>query len=1270
MLSLYISERKVDLPENFSILFNHTLEDRTNPTVVKNSFSKTLELPGTDGNNKIFGTFFRNDRYQIYGTTDWGASFDPSKRVPFAIYENSDLVIDGYCKLDKVKRTGEQVLYYVSLYGGLGEFFYNLTYRSDGVEKKLSDLDFGEDLGFKINKDAVKSAWDTLGTATDNKWQTINFAPTYNGIPNDFSADNVLINTAGSSIFRTSATEGGNTYGTRNGYMAGELDKSYDEWQMRDLRSYLQRPVIRVKKLFEAMFQPVNNKSDTNTGYTVDLDTDFFTEKNPYWEDAWISLPLLNTDSEAQIVSSPSKTSFDRVSTTSGVTGTTRVNIDGTEISSSSGVIDLSDYPFSYVNVSVNLGLELTGVTTNYPYEWMDDVVYMSELSSWAAWIVATRYRASYGAIMAQLLAYDADTNQVIDGSDILCFFEPSRSYNSGKKELTVNVQDFVGDGAGKYKPVFNANYAPVRGYFWKKQGDTSHVFTEVGNATSYEEAPMTRAWKLSLDKCPKVNRMRFEVRLNKAWCAIGDKPSGNGWDNCAKKFWYGYPFQFYSTENLPTAYSVGFGSMNLTAPSSVSTDTEIGMDRLLATEYTPADYLLAYSKMFGLYWYKDQYENKIYCRTRNNYFYPLVEDINDLIDRSQPMETTPFIFDHKWYSMTQETPETYYADKYEQDWGRTFGDQRINTNYNFDSECEEMFENFPYQNAIMARASSTYFIDHQDKNGNFVPCFFMDGWDGKLFNGSDEYEDHYSQNLVDWSTYHTWYDAVGFDWCPKACFYELDNNDRKPVDINNVLLFYTGKSNTPDHFWITDDNNYMISLCDNVCWLYTERSTDEEGNTIAIRANTIPLFSRYMTAGSSISRSWDFGEPQEIYIDNVTLGANSDVYDQYWRDYLSDQYNVNARVVTCYVLWDRLVREELQRRFWFFDNSVWMLNRIIDHDLNGYKPTKCEFIRIIDTGNYTKAQLTAVDKIHNGDDWYDDPGGNDVPKPVPSNQDPNYGYDPDDVCNRVNFVDTLTEAYSVSNWDSFGNGYLDVCEASIVPTLGEVFKGTGIEYFDEIEYFTGLQGIEDSAFSGCTDLDHIILPDFINTIGKDAFKDCTGLTYIKIESTDPPILGEGAFDNTNDCPIIIDCNYLADFQAAWPQYASRFQCGAGPDTGDTGETLVVATAISISVNDITDYGRAYYTLEPATANNYSISWSISDPSKATIDSDGNISVIQSGSVTVCVKDTVSGLQDCQTINVTRTQTEYGWIEVVPPTKTVDYTSGNTTFNITTENIA
>jgi hypothetical protein len=1266
MLSLYISDQKIDLPEKFNILFSHTLEDRTNPTVVKNSFSKTLELPGTDNNNKVFGTFFRNDRYQLYGASDTGAYFDPSKRVPFAIYENGDLIQDGYCKLDKVKRTNEQVLYYVSLFGGLGEFFYNLTYRQDGVEKKLSDLDFGEDLSFKINKDTVKSAWDTLGTTTENKWQTINFAPVYNGIPEDFSSDKVLINTAGSSLFTTSKTDDQIEYTTRNGYMAGELDKSYDEWQIRDLRSYLQRPVLRVKSLLEACFNPANNKGDTNTGYTVDLDEDFFNETNPYWEDAWISLPMLNTDNESELISEPSRATFNPVNTTSGVTGTTRINIDGTEISSDNGVIDLSDYPFSYINVSVDMSLQVTGVNTNYPTELRNfDFLYMSSYSNWG--LFGGKHRASYGAVMAQLLAYDADTNQVLDGSDILCFFEPPRTYRNGKKELTVNVQDFVGTGAGKYQPVFNANYAPVRGIFWKKPGATAHTFTETA-LQEWDSAPKHTAWRLSLDKCPKVNRMRFELRLNKAWCAIGDKPSGNGWDAAAKYLYYGFPFSFYTTENRPTAIQVGTGSLNLTAPSSVSTDTLIDQNRLLSTEYTPADYLLAYSKMFGLYWFKDQYENKIYCRTRNNFFYPVVEDINDLIDRSQPMEVTPFTFDHKWYSMTQETPETYFGEKYLADWGKVYGEQKINTNYNFDSECKEMFENFPYQNAIMARASSTYFADYQNHSGDFVPCFFLDGWTGKLFSGSNELEDDYSPNLVDWSTYHTWYDAPAFDWLPKACYYELDNNERKPVEINNVLLFYNGKSTTPDHFWITDDNNYMVSLCDGVCWLYTERSTDEEGNTIAIRANTIPSFSRYKTSGGAILRSFDFGDPKELYVDNLSLGTNSSIYDQYWKDYLSDQYNVNARVVTCYVLWDRIVKEELQRRFWFFDNSIWMLNRIIDYDLNGYKPTKCEFVKIINTVNYTKAQILPVTRANDGTS-YDDPE-NPRPPVTKSSDDPWNGYDPTgNPCTIITFQDPLTEAYCVSNWDTNRDGKLDICEAAAVESLGTVFKGTGIEYFDEIVYFTGISGIEAGAFSGCTNLDHIILPDNIDYIRDNAFKDCTGLTYIRVESTDPPVLGEGAFDNGNDCPIIINCNYLDDFRAQWPEYAYRFQCGVGPDTGDTGSTLILATSITLSVADVVDSGVASYTLEPSNANNYSISWSSSDTSLATIDSNGRITALGNGQVTICVYENVAGLSDCKTINVSKTPSGYGWIEVVPPSMLVDYTSGQITFNITTENI-
>ena len=289
-----------------------------------------------------------------------------------------------------------------------------------------------------------------------------------------------------------------------------------------------------------------------------------------------------------------------------------------------------------------------------------------------------------------------------------------------------------------------------------------------------------------------------------------------------------------------------------------------------------------------------------------------------------------------------------------------------------------------------------------------------------------------------------------------------------------------------------------------------------------------------------------------------------------------------------------------------------------------------------------------------------------------PSSADPNNGYDPDSgsTCPYITFQDPLTEAYAVQAWDTNGDGRLDICEAAAVTSLGTVFKGTGIEYFDEIIYFTGINGIEAGAFSGCTNLQHIILPDNIDYIRDNAFKDCTGLDYIQVESTDPPVLGSGAFDNTDDCPIKIDCNYLYDFQTQWPAYSSRFECASGGgDTGETGSTLILATSITINVADITDSGRATYTLEPSNADNYNISWVSTSPNRATIDENGNITVLESGNVTICVRENVAGLTDCKSIYVTKTPTGYGYIEVIPSSRTVEYTSGSTAYNITTENI-
>lgn len=79
-------------------------------------------------------------------------------------------------------------------------------------------------------------------------------------------------------------------------------------------------------------------------------------------------------------------------------------------------------------------------------------------------------------------------------------------------------------------------------------------------------------------------------------------------------------------------------------------------------------------------------------------------------------------------------------------------------------------------------------------------------------------------------------------------------------------------------------------------------------------------------------------------------------------------------------------------------------------------------------------------------------------------------------------------------------------------------------------------------------------------------------------------------------------------------------------------------TALTINVSSaITDSGTATTTYSPSTGTT-DIFYYSSDPSIATIDSGtGVITVIADGTVQFCAKELISGLQDCKTVNVSKT---------------------------------
>ncbi len=155
---------------------------------------------------------------------------------------------------------------------------------------------------------------------------------------------------------------------------------------------------------------------------------------------------------------------------------------------------------------------------------------------------------------------------------------------------------------------------------------------------------------------------------------------------------------------------------------------------------------------------------------------------------------------------------------------------------------------------------------------------------------------------------------------------------------------------------------------------------------------------------------------------------------------------------------------------------------------------------------------------------------------------------------------------------------------------------------FDEFQFFTNITTISDYAFSNCSGLTSIILPEGVRTIGNQAFEGCYALNYIYLPkslvsigdnafagcyvkghaywsggdtafeygltsitipenitsignnafsgclklnkviclASAPPLLGTAAFEDTGDCPIYVPVSSVDLYKVAWLDYADR----------------------------------------------------------------------------------------------------------------------------------
>lgn len=374
-------------------------------------------------------------------------------------------------------------------------------------------------------------------------------------------------------------------------------------------------------------------------------------------------------------------------------------------------------------------------------------------------------------------------------------------------------------------------------------------------------------------------------------------------------------------------------GTKMVEASSGVHSGAKITKKDLLSIEGTPCDYFLSFCKLFHLYIEKDKLTNTIYVRDSDSFFLGHnVVNIQDKIDRTKQFKITPLSFDTKWYDLKYPSgDQSEFQEEYQAKYGVEYGKQTINTGYNFNSESTDMLKGILFKNGVDALEKSRYYqyriLDFYD---NVCPNFLFTPATYTLFNsGFETFDVTLTSPSVAINGGYNGNDDY-YDAYPKT---QLHSAGNKAIDGSGILVFFEGfvdlygigqaGVHMPLNYYLTDDLQEMVTLNGGPCWLFTNSEFNTSNVRIAYKYTRLPVFRRMSISLSNgyIGRTWDIGPSKELYVPGVRYGDVSTIYSLAWDSVISDMFNVNTRVVECYVNLSPNDMQNCLRKIYWFDN-------------------------------------------------------------------------------------------------------------------------------------------------------------------------------------------------------------------------------------------------------------------------------------------------------------------------------------------------------------
>ncbi len=161
--------REVDLFDNIPIPITYTILDIREPEKRKTSWSKTITIPGTKNNNRIFSHIYQMsaDAWLKIGNVSVYQGFNPNLRTEVIILNDGIQVFKGNMQLKKAnKNLNGDITYEVAINGDLTSLFYDVG------DSKLSDLDW-TDYDHLWTRDNIVNSWNGIVQKNGSTYSSI-----------------------------------------------------------------------------------------------------------------------------------------------------------------------------------------------------------------------------------------------------------------------------------------------------------------------------------------------------------------------------------------------------------------------------------------------------------------------------------------------------------------------------------------------------------------------------------------------------------------------------------------------------------------------------------------------------------------------------------------------------------------------------------------------------------------------------------------------------------------------------------------------------------------------------------------------------------------------------------------------------------------------------------------------------------------------------------------------------------------------------------------